>query len=183
MSINGRIREIRKSLKMNQKNFGAALGLGQGAVSWMEQEGNTVTAQNISTICAKFNINENWLLEGSGTMHLNDLDVELAALSKKYTLSPEEYEIMSIFLRLDPIARKAMIEHVLGVADAFRKSYAAAAENQQQAAPPAEEPPHAAEKRVSDAERAELHRSLDEEIDAEEKARSVSKDGSIAKRA
>ena len=38
------------------------------------------------------------------------------------------------------------------------------------------------EKRVSDAERAEMHRLLDEEIDAEEKAQSASEDGS-AKRA
>ena len=50
--------------------------------------------------------------------------------------------------------------------------------------PPAEKRHAIAEKRVSDAERAELHRLLDEEIDAEEKARSASISGNAdAKRA
>ena len=76
---------------------------------------------------------------------------------------------MRYFFQLAPKERTAMIEHVLGVADAIRSARDAAAE-EQHAAPPVE-------KRVSDAERAEMHRLLDEEIDAEEKARSASEDG------
>ena len=42
MNINQRIKMLRKEMGLNQKDFGAKIGLGQGAVSWIEKDGNTV---------------------------------------------------------------------------------------------------------------------------------------------
>ena len=188
MDSNGlheRIKAVRKSLtsKVSQTAFAEMLGTTRAAIAPYERGIVTPSDTFIQLLCAKFNIDEHWLRTGEGEMYKNDLDAQVEAFAQKYVLTEEDREIMRYFFRLAPNDRKAMIEHVLSIADAIRSARADAAEKQQEAAPPAEEPPRAAEKRVSDAERAEMHRLLDEEIDAEEKAQSVSKDGSIAKRA
>nr|WP_315409871.1 helix-turn-helix transcriptional regulator [uncultured Selenomonas sp.] len=172
MTINSRIRSIRKDLRISQKDFGAKIGLGQGAVSFMEQNGNTVIEQNIRLICETFGINEAWLRTGEGEREaVSAASDPFLPLRQKHQLSFIEEQVLRIYFKLDETARASVCQYVQTVAEAIAEP------------PPAEEPPRAAEKRVSDAERAEMHRLLDEEIDAEEKARSVSKDGSIAKRA
>ena len=165
MTINARIRSIRKDLRISQKDFGAKIGLGQGAVSFMEQNGNTVIEQNIRLICETFGINEAWLRTGEGEREaVSAASDPFLPLRQKHQLSFIEEQVLRIYFKLDETARASVCQYVQTVAEAI-----------------AEAPP--AEKRVGDAERAEMHRLLDEEIDAEEKAQSVSKDGSIAKRA
>ena len=70
--MNKRIRELRKSLGMSQKDFADKIGLKQNAISYMEKEGSTVTAQNIKTICTQFSVNEAWLRTGEGKMYLEN---------------------------------------------------------------------------------------------------------------
>ena len=48
--MNTRIRELRKTLNLNQKDFAQKIGLKQNAISYMEKSGATVTEQNIKTI-------------------------------------------------------------------------------------------------------------------------------------
>ena len=184
-ALKERLRDVRKSLpqKTSQEAFAKLLGITRTAYNKYELGLVIPSDTFIQLLCTKFNIDEHWLRTGEGEMYKNDLDAQVESFAQKYVLTEEDREIMRYFFRLAPNDRKAMIEHVLSIADAIRSARADAAEKQQEAAPPAEEPPRAAEKRVSAAERAEMHRLLDEEIDAEEKARSVSKDGSIAKRA
>ncbi|MBO5588303.1 MAG: helix-turn-helix transcriptional regulator, partial [Anaerovibrio sp.] len=64
--INAQIKTLRKALKLNQADFGERIGLKNGAISKMEQEGSTVTDQNIKLICEKFNVRREWLTEGTG---------------------------------------------------------------------------------------------------------------------
>ena len=172
MNINQRIKTIRKQLGLNQTEFGTKIGLAQTGVSWIEKDGNTVIEQNIRLICETFGINEAWLRTGEGEREaVSAASDPFLPLRQKHQLSFIEEQVLRIYFKLDEPARASVCQYVQTVAEAIAT------------APPAEEPPRAAEKRVSDAERAELHRLLDEEIDAEEKARLVSKDGSIAKRA
>ncbi len=66
--MNKRIKILRKSLDLSQKQFAEKIGLKQNAISYMEKEGATVTEQNIKSICFTFNVNENWLRTGEGNM-------------------------------------------------------------------------------------------------------------------
>lgn len=68
--MNKRIRELRKTLNLSQKEFADKIGLKQNAISHMEKDGSTVTEQNIKTICYQFSVNENWLRTGDGKMFL-----------------------------------------------------------------------------------------------------------------
>ena len=64
--MNKRIKELRKYLQYNKKQFADALGIAQTSVSFLEREGSNVTEQNIKTICTVFNVREEWLRDGKG---------------------------------------------------------------------------------------------------------------------
>jgi len=68
MTINGRIKQLRKQLKLSQTEFGERIGLKNSAVSKMEQEGSTVVEQNVHLICQTYGISEQWLRDGVGKM-------------------------------------------------------------------------------------------------------------------
>jgi len=66
MSVNERVRHLRKDLLgLEQKEFAAALGLGQSAVSMMETK-TGVSDRNISVICERWGVREEWLRSGEG---------------------------------------------------------------------------------------------------------------------
>ena len=66
--MNERIRALRHTLQLSQKEFARQIGLKQNAISYMERPGATVTEQNIRAICAQFGVREDWLRFGSGEM-------------------------------------------------------------------------------------------------------------------
>ena len=176
MTINARIRSIRKNLRISQKDFGAKIGLGQGAVSFMEQNGNTVIEQNIRLICETFGINEAWLRTGEGEREaVSAASDPFLPLRQKHQLSFIEEQVLRIYFKLDETAREAVCQYVQSVAEAIAES------------PPAEEPPRAADEKqrtapLTDEEiEAELA-NYRAELLAERKARSASEDGN-AKRA
>lgn len=68
--MNNRIRILRKTLNLSQKEFAEKIGLKQNAISYLEKNGSTITEQNIKIICSEFNVNEKWIRTGSGKMFL-----------------------------------------------------------------------------------------------------------------
>lgn len=68
-SINARIKEFRRSEKLSQIEFANLIGLKQTTISYMEQEGTTITHSNLKLICKTFNLSENWLRAGIGEMY------------------------------------------------------------------------------------------------------------------
>lgn len=113
MNINQRIKMLRKTLKLTQSDFGDGIGLKKGAISWMEQLGNTVTEQNIKLICEKFNVNEEWLRNGTGEMLQPSKQSDiLALLQVELKLSDAELEVIKVFVELTPVQRKMAIRFV-----------------------------------------------------------------------
>ena len=176
MESNGlheRIKAVRKSLmpKVSQTAFAEMLGTTRAAIAPYERGIVIPSDTFIQLLCTKFNIDEHWLRTGEGEMYKNDLDAQVEAFAQKYILTPDEREIMRYFFQLAPKERTAMIEHVLGVADAIRSARDAAAEEQ-----------HAADEKqrtasLTDEEiEAELANYRAEPL-AERKALSASEDG------
>lgn len=78
--MNERLKELRKSLKMNQAEFAKALGVGQSSLAMIETNRRPLTNKNIKLICAEFNVNEEWLRTGKGEMFvIQSNEEELAA--------------------------------------------------------------------------------------------------------
>ena len=135
MSINQRIKELRKSLKLNQNEFGDKIGLKNSAISKMEQEGSTVIDQNIRLICDTFHIREEWLRTGEEPMMSDEEDAILEAFAKRYDLTPDEQTTARYMLRLSPEQRAAVLAHVKALAaeltaqvDAAKRAESAAKE-------------------------------------------------------
>jgi len=68
MSMNERIRRVRKSLKLSQAEFARRMGMHGAALSMIELGENALTEKNVKLACMTFNINESWLRTGAGEM-------------------------------------------------------------------------------------------------------------------
>ena len=118
--INARIKELRKSLKLNQAEFGDAIGLKTSAISKMEQTGSTVTEQNITLICQKFRVSREWLVDGEGEMFDSPENSLFASFAQEYNLTPAEQNVTRFFLTLPPEERQQMLKYVTQLADVIR---------------------------------------------------------------
>ena len=112
MCINQRIKELRKDLGLNQKEFGSKLEMSQGAVSWMEQDGNTVVDQNKRIICDQFGVSLHWLETGEGDMYADtDSDKRLfEQLHSELGLNEREQQILRTFLTFDEAERTRVLD-------------------------------------------------------------------------
>ncbi len=64
MTVNERVKEIRKSYNLTMEKFGERLGVGKVAISCIESGKNNVTEQMIKSICREFGYREEWLRDG-----------------------------------------------------------------------------------------------------------------------
>lgn len=64
MTVNERVKEIRKTEKLTLEKFGSKLGVGKTAISSIEHGINGVTDQMIKSICREFGYREEWLRDG-----------------------------------------------------------------------------------------------------------------------
>lgn len=84
--MNERIKEVRKSLGMSQEKFGEKLGVTKGAISRMELGTYSITDTMFKLICSEYNVNEEWLRTGEGTMFKEeDFFFDLGYYSQKAT--------------------------------------------------------------------------------------------------
>lgn len=76
MEIHDRVRELRKNhLKLSQTAFGEKLGVSRSVINNIESNALARPEQKLSLlklICKEFNVNEDWLLNGSGEMFTSD---------------------------------------------------------------------------------------------------------------
>lgn len=63
-----RIRKLRKHLDLTQQEFADKLGIARGNVGAYEVNKNAPSDAVISLICREFNVNEEWLRNGTGEM-------------------------------------------------------------------------------------------------------------------
>lgn len=101
-----RVRELRKSLGLNQTDFGKAVGVSLSAVQKWESGENVLSDAVILLICQKFSVSETWLRTGSGEMHRGRSKAEemgdlVGALMSQ---RPDSFKsaVVSTLLRFDP---------------------------------------------------------------------------------
>lgn len=122
MTINARIKELRKQLGFNQTVFGEKIGIKVSQASYIEKDGNTVTQRIIQLICTNFNVSEKWLVDGTGEMYTSTEDGVIQQLVKEYSLTPEQEIFARQWLQLPADAKDAVVDYVLQVANAIHAS-------------------------------------------------------------
>ena len=112
MTVNERIRYFRKSvLHINQRQFASDLGMAQTGVSGMEQDGATVTDRAIKSICMAYNVNEDWLRNGTEPMYIQAPTFSLDDFVKRHGGTDLELDIMKAYFELEPTVRAMLVQH------------------------------------------------------------------------
>lgn len=113
MTINERIKQLRKIIKINQKDFANKLGITQSGVSYIEQPNTIVAEKTIKTICSIFSVNESWLYNGVEPIFNESESFELDKFAKSKGATELEIEILKAYFDMDEELRKQMINHFI----------------------------------------------------------------------
>jgi DNA-binding XRE family transcriptional regulator len=112
-----RIKQIRKNLKMNQTEFGAAIGATQKMVTTYET-GTVVPDKPIRLlICSKFNVNEAWLETGEGDPYVEGL---IPTLSHALMRMPS---VCAALERILPLMTDDDLDRIDEIADLIRQKF------------------------------------------------------------
>lgn len=68
--MNERLKKLRKSLDLTQQEFADKIGIARGNIAAYEVGKNAPSDAVISLICREFNVNEDWLRNGTGEMFI-----------------------------------------------------------------------------------------------------------------
>lgn len=124
MSTNERVKAVRKELKMTMDSFGTRLGVTRTAISNIESGNRGLTDQMCKSICREFNVSEEWLRTGKGSMFQQNADDYISLKCSERGFSKEEEEILRLlvdmFLRMSPDERaylKSNLIRICGNAD------------------------------------------------------------------
>ena len=91
MSINERIKDVRKSASLSQTDFAEHLGTTRGVITNLEGCKTTPNEPFIKLICREFNVDEHWLRTGEGDMFQKlTRDQELAEFFGKVVADPDD---------------------------------------------------------------------------------------------
>ncbi len=112
MDIYERIKYLRKvNLKLNQEDFGNKIGISRSNVANIELGRINLTERVLTDICREFNINEEWLRNGTGEMFLKeDKYTSLDEYLKKYKISDFELDTIKAYLDIPEELRRPLID-------------------------------------------------------------------------
>ena len=68
--MNERVKQLRKNLDLTMEKFGEKIGVKKSAISLIESGRNSLTEQMIKSICREFDVDEEWLRNGTGSMFI-----------------------------------------------------------------------------------------------------------------
>jgi transcriptional regulator with XRE-family HTH domain len=99
VSVNRRIRQVRRFLHLSQIQFSRIISLSSGYLAGVEVEKRKVNNRLIKLICASFNVNEKWLETGEGEM---------------FRLHPDESltRLVNLFKELDPKYQSYILKEI-----------------------------------------------------------------------
>lgn len=103
-----RIIQIRKRYKLSQERFAERLGLSRNFINQVENGSKNISDRTISDICREFNVNEEWLRNGTGEIFNKETTFSLDDYAKNNNLTEIEKKLIVGFMRLDPEVREAV---------------------------------------------------------------------------
>ena len=104
MTENERVRELRKTLTLTLEKFGERLGVKKNAISAIENGRNSLTDQMTKAICREFDVNEEWLRTGEGSMFVEMSRAEQAARIVANALNTEDDFVLNTFIALGQLS-------------------------------------------------------------------------------
>jgi len=106
MTINERVRIVRKELKLSQSEFGKRIAVAQSYLASIENGQRDVTPKIFKLICNEYGVNEKWLETGEGEMFQSEGTLLELLGSKINELDEIDRKIIMEYLKLGPSQRK-----------------------------------------------------------------------------
>jgi len=108
--ISQRIKQIRETLELSQRNFSMNLSLSHSYIAGVESGALKVNARLIKLIVSEFGVNEAWLRNGTGEMFSQSSDekfAKLVGLFKGLSAKNQEliYQIIGVLLKMEDEGR------------------------------------------------------------------------------
>jgi transcriptional regulator with XRE-family HTH domain len=110
-NINERIFQVRKALKLSQKDFAAGIKVSRTNQSAFEGSGYKINDRIILIICTTYRVNETWLRNGTGEMFGKETNVRLEKAMREFEkldIVLQDYILKQIDLLLDLKAKKSI---------------------------------------------------------------------------
>ena len=118
--MNERIKRIRKDAGLTQEQFAKRLGVKRNTVATYEMGRSTPIDAAITSICREFNVNEDWLRNGTEPMYLPEgdkLESYLAKISKGNDVFIKD--LIEVYMELDECSKQALKK----IAEAMAKKH------------------------------------------------------------
>lgn len=119
-----RIKKLRKSLDLTQREFGERIGVKGNTIAQYELGRNEPIDAVISLICREFGVSENWLRNGAGEMFEKVPEEDAYSRAAADALRNDDalaMEGLKLYYSLSPEAKRAAEEYILKLADMIRE--------------------------------------------------------------
>lgn len=110
--MNERIKQLRAAVGLNQRDFSQKTKIGHSTLAMFETGQRIPKDIHIAQICQAFNVNEEWLRNGTGEMFLETDSTIVSQLSSEYGLDAFETVILKGFLKLKPEQREFLKDRI-----------------------------------------------------------------------
>ncbi len=114
-----RIRKLRKTLDLTQRQFAERIGMKSNTIATYEMGRAFPSDPTINNICKEFSVREEWLRTGEGDMFAPAPSTALDALARERGLSHGAYIAIEKFLNLKPEIQEGIIKYFTDVAAAL----------------------------------------------------------------
>ena len=119
--MKNRILKIRKDSKLNQEDFGLRLNLTKNYISLIETGNRIPSDRTISDICREFNVNEDWLKNGTGDMY-KEKDGSFSELLVELEDSDDDFikSLITVYMGLDEDSKSALRKIAKGMTEKYK---------------------------------------------------------------
>ena len=120
VTVGERIRALRKSLKMNQNEFGDKIGLASNTITNYETDRRNPSNQVLELICREFSVNESWLRTGEGSMFVElPEEDEYFKAAAQIAKSNDKLVMQAIieYWKLDDNGKKLLKDFIVNIAE------------------------------------------------------------------
>ena len=127
--MNERIKQLRKALGYTQQEFADRIGVKRNTIAQYEIGRNEPIGSVVNLICNEYNVNPDWLRDGTGEMFIDPATFSLDEYAQANKLNKTEISIIRGFMELDPSTRQAIYNIF---SNAFKENNAAIPDDPQE---------------------------------------------------
>jgi transcriptional regulator with XRE-family HTH domain len=92
MTVNERVKQVRKVLNMSQVEFAKAIFISNGYIAELEREHRKVNNRIIHLISLTFGVSEEWLKNGTGHVFFKTPDEKLQRMITLFNELPSKFQ-------------------------------------------------------------------------------------------